>query len=246
MCQFSLFSVLPTLQPLYTNYKSANWVGLQKNIENLIPAAQVISQNCLNKTFLSSTLSQNCMKSIFTVAGLITPLTMQLNNSQALVNLVNNFGNSVKMAYQTCYLDLAFANNADVEYVDIEEDMEFFSWGDMNLLQCINDLAGTVPLMTAFVQDVKDKKGFDAISGDLREIIGKVNLISTDCGIPKPQGKSGPVDVQKCMLDAETLSTHAYKIVDSIKSKNIFGAIDGVQHFFVDLPVALTDCGLIA
>lgn len=254
MCQLYLFSALPALQPLYTSYKEQNWVKLESQIENLVPTAQLISENCFGKAIFSSSVSKNCLKDIFGLARLIAPVAQQANNSEALVNLVNNFYPTLKSAYMTCYTDIAFASNEDVEYADIEEIS--FAQDDLDALEdlsikidifgCINDVAGIVPLFTQFIKDVKDKKGFEVVTGDLRQILSNVNRICDDCGIPKPSGKKGPVDVQQCLLDAEGLAQDAYAVVQAVKAKSIGSIFSGIKQFFSDLPKTLSDCGLIA
>lgn len=251
MCSFTIMSTLPALQPLYTNFKEKNWVKLEQLIENFVPTAQIISQTCLSKTILTSSSSKACMSDVFDLAQLVAPLAMQLNSSDALVNFVNKFGSIAKNAYMTCYLDLAFGNFEDAEYLDIDELALTVNDNSLEGLKadifgCINDVASVVPIFTQFIKDVKEKRGFEVIVGDLKQILGNVNRICDDCGIPKPHGKSGPVDIQACLLDAEKLAEDAYAIVNAVKTKNIGGIFSGLQTFFGDFPKALTDCGLVA
>jgi len=244
MCQLSLFSALPTLQPLYTNYKNGNWVALEKTIENIIPTSQFIILNCLNYTFLSTDPSQKCLKSVYSVARMFAPLADSHNDSNALVHLVNNFAVVTRELYTHCFFSpLVESEDALALFESFDAaDTEDFEVKDIAC--CIGDASRMVPLFKAFIDDVKGKKGFDAVSDDLKVIFANLDPLCNDCGIPKPKGKGGPVDVGACLVQAEFLADDAYLIV---KSKLDFTKIiSGINSFIAHLPAALSQCGILA
>jgi len=245
MCQLSLFSALPTLQPLYSNYKTRDWVALERNVETIIPTSQFIIQNCFDYSFLTSDTSQKCLKSIYSVARLFAPLANQMNNSEALVNLVNNFGTVMGQSYSACFFEPLYGTT--------QEDLELFANFDSaniedfqvnDIFSCISDVTRMIPLFKTFIDDVKGKKGYDTVSADLKAIFANISPLCNDCGIPKPTGKGGPIDIGACLVDADKLADDAYYVVTA--KSDFIKIISGITAFISDLPVALGHCGIIA
>lgn len=244
-CQLYLLSVVPLFSPLYNNYKNRDWVALEKNIETLIPSAQLITQNCLNYTILASQGSQRCLKSVYTLARMFAPLANQLNNSEALVNLVNNFGSATQEFYTACYYNPLYGST-EYEIALFEsfdgESLEDFEVKD--IFGCIGSATQMFPLFKGFIDDVKGKKGFQVISDDLKQIFAAISPLCENCGIPKPKGKGGPVDIGACLVSAEKLADDAYLIVNS--GSNFSKIIQGISAFINDLGAALGQCGVVA
>jgi hypothetical protein len=244
-CQLYLLTVVPLFNPLYTNYKNRDWVALEKSIENLIPTAKTLTQNCLNYTILGSDGSQRCLNSVYTLSRMFAPLANQLNDSEALVNLVNNFGNATKEFYTACVSnplsgatqeELALFESFDADYLEDYQVADIFG--------CIGSATNMFPLFKNFIADVKGKKGFEVISNDLKQIFAAISPLCENCGIPKPKGKGGPVDIGACLVSADKLADDAYLIVNS--GSNIAKIIQGISAFINDLGEALGQCGVVA
>jgi hypothetical protein len=245
ICQLYLLTSIPLLSPLYTNYKNRDWVALEKSIENLIPTTKLLTQNCLNHNILTSDGSQRCLNSVYTLSRMFAPLANELNNSEALVNLVNNFGNASKEFYTACYYnplwgatqeELALFESSDADFLQDPQVKDIFS--------CIGSATQLFPLFKSFIADVKGKKGFEVISNDLKGIFAAISPLCDNCGIPKPKGKGGPVDIGACLVSAEKLADDAYLIVNS--GSNFSKIIQGISAFINDLGAALGQCGVVA
>jgi hypothetical protein len=247
ICQLYLISTLPALQPLYTNYKSGNWTAFERGLESFIGSAQLVAENCLESKLLSSTGTQQCLKDTYVVARLIAPLGVQLNDSVALTNLVNNFNTAITSAYRSCvkgdenFLAL-YELDSDSAYTELSRRQFSVNSTLKDFFGCLNDLYAITPLLISFVQDVRAQQSYDVISNDLKVIFANANQLCDDCGIPKPSGGGGPVDIQKCLLTASQLSDDVYAILNG----SIIEAAQGLYAFITDAPQTLTDCGITA
>jgi hypothetical protein len=247
VCQLYLISTLPTLQPLYTNYKAGNWVAFERGLETLIGSSQLIIENCLGSKLLSSPGTQQCLKDTYVLARLIAPLAVQLNDSVALTNLVNNFNTAITSAYKSCVKgDQDFLALYEVEFGadnnDLSKKVLTKNSSLKDFFGCLNDLYGITPLLITFVQDVKAQQSYDVISSDIKAIFTNANQLCDDCGIPRPSGGGGPVDIQKCLLTATQLADDVYAIVNG----SIIEAAQGLYAFISDAPQTLKDCGITA
>jgi hypothetical protein len=248
LCQLYLLSTLPALQPLYTNYKAGNWTAFEHGLESFIGSAQLVAESCLGSKLLSSTGTQQCLKDTYVVARLIAPLGVQLNDSVALTNLVNNFNTAITSAYRSCIKgDQNFLALDEVEFDAAYPDLSRRQVSANNatlkdFFGCLNDLYAITPLLITFVQDVKGEQTYDVISNDLKAIFANANQLCDDCGIPRPSGGGVPVDIQKCLLTASKLSDDVYAILNG----SIIEAAQGLYAFISDAPQTLTDCGITA
>jgi len=245
MCQISLIGVLPLLQPLYTNYRNRDWVALEKNVESLIPSSQIVTQYCLDSTILTTDASQRCLKSVYSLARMFAPLANQANNSEALVTLVNNFKDASKEFYTACFFnplsgitqeELALFESFDIVALEGAHVTDIFG--------CITSVSRMIPLFKTFIDDVKGKKGYEVISADLKQIFAGISPLCDECGLPKPSGKGGPVDIGACLVSADKLADDAYLIVKS--GLDFTKIISGITAFIRDLAPALSQCGIIA
>jgi hypothetical protein len=248
LCQVYLLATLPSLQPLYTNYKAGNWTAFERGLESFIGSAQLVTENCLESKLLSSPGSQQCLKDTYVVARLIAPLGVQLNDSVALTNLVNNFNTAITNAYRSCVKgDQDFLALSEVEFPAANPDLSRRKVISANstlkdFFACLNDLYDITPLLIIFVTDVRGEQSYDVISNDLKAIFANANQLCDDCGLPKPSGGGGPVDIQKCLLTASKLSDDVYAILNG----SIIEAAQGLYAFISDAPQTLKDCGITA
>jgi len=93
-----------------------------------------------------------------------------------------------------------------------------------------------------FYNDVKAKAGFEAIDADLKAVFAQVDPLCDNCGLPRPSGKSGPVDIAKCLQAADTLADDAHNIISG--GLDISKIISGVTSLLEHLSPAISECGL--
>lgn len=264
-CQLSLFTSIPALQSLYTNYKAQDWELLEQNVEKFIPTAQQIIQSCAGYNILPTEQSKRCLNSVYAVTRLFAPLANQLNNSAALVNLANKFKPDMADFYSACFVDYVYGEEHLLDIDNEETAIEDLATpvkspknktatrkkpsppatpqdGKRDILDCIADVSKMIPLLTTLVTDMKAKKEYNYIVADLAMIFMNVDTMCDHCGFKKPTSGGGPVDVQACLADAEVLTADAYLIIHS--QGNIMKIFQGISDFFGHAPKALKDCGV--
>ena len=240
-CQLSLFAALPTLQPLYSNYKSRNWVAFESGMEKFMSSAQFIVENCLGSTILSSPGTQQCLKDTYVLARLAAPLAMQLNDSAALTNLVNNFNTAVTNAYKSCVKgDQDFLALYETEFPDLTNRQVPVKTNLKDFFGCVQEIYTITPLLITFIEDVRSNKTYEVISEDLKAIFANTDKLCDDCGIPKPSGGGGEVDIQKFLLSATKLSDD----INLILNGDFISKAEGMYAFITDAPQTLIDCGI--
>lgn len=111
------------------------------------------------------------------------------------------------------------------------------------IFSCIQAATALVGPFTKLIKDIKEnRRDFETINGDITGIFSNTNAICSACGIPQPKTKTGPVDIQKCILDADIIAKSANNI---IQAKGNFLIVAGeLQNIMLQGPTILEHCGI--
>jgi hypothetical protein len=235
LCQLQLFSMMPLLQPAYLHYKARNWVSFVGDVERLAQAGSSLSKSCLDVDLLGSPRAQQCFKGMTKIALLVAPLAVELNNSQALTNLVNNFRSDISAAYSSCFVGSSIENDEldDVEFLELSPPQKG------NFFSCVQELYGLTGPLGGFIKSLKTGASVQQIRQDLQMIVAKSSHVFSNCGVPLPDKNFLPVNSTACIDSSMVLAEDVSQILKHQGISTVFASIGG---FFGHFSKAIKDC----